>query len=161
MVSFQVANPEYTYYDNWGRYRHLAPLTVPELRQHVAPDGLFPDEHALIAAGLGEHLDLDDDDADLPAPPLGQIELTSQEHGVPRRVKYISVVVGPDDQPRQVWFDLTVNPAVAATLVVPDGFVALFAAVEDGQIMFGDGAIGVATGMHLLRQRGPVRRRYF
>jgi hypothetical protein len=161
MVSFQLANPEYTYYDNWGRYRHLPPLSVPELRQNVAVDGLFPDEHALIAAGLGEQLDLDDDDADLPVPSLGQIELTSQEHGVPRRVRYISVVVGPDDKPRQVWFDLTVNPAVAATLVVPDGFVALFAAVEDGQVMFMDQPVDAGTMMHLLGQRGLFDVSYF
>ncbi|MFE1458931.1 lonely Cys domain-containing protein [Streptomyces sp. NPDC058735] len=40
------------YVDNWGRYRRLAPLTEAELREHVAVDGRFPDEHALDAAGL-------------------------------------------------------------------------------------------------------------
>ncbi|MBT2895350.1 hypothetical protein HET64_01435 [Streptomyces sp. McG3] len=32
--------------DNWGRYWHLHPFTEQELRDHVARDGLFPDEHA-------------------------------------------------------------------------------------------------------------------
>ncbi|HBF81636.1 MAG TPA: hypothetical protein DD420_17365, partial [Streptomyces sp.] len=40
------------YVDNWGRYHRLAPLTEAELRQHVAVDGRFPDEHVLDAAGL-------------------------------------------------------------------------------------------------------------
>lgn len=40
------------YVDNWGRYHRLAPLTEAELREHVAVDGRFPDEHALDAAGL-------------------------------------------------------------------------------------------------------------
>jgi hypothetical protein len=34
----------FEYHDNWGRYRHLAPLTERELREHVALGGLFPDE---------------------------------------------------------------------------------------------------------------------
>ncbi|MEW2288535.1 hypothetical protein [Streptomyces sp. NPDC047841] len=35
-------------YENaWNRYRHLAPLTETELREHVAENGLFPDEIAL------------------------------------------------------------------------------------------------------------------
>lgn len=38
--------------DNWGRYHRLAPLTEAELRQHVAVDGRFPDEHVLDAAVL-------------------------------------------------------------------------------------------------------------
>ncbi|WP_202541861.1 hypothetical protein [Streptomyces sp. SID3915] len=40
------------YVDNWGRYHRLAPLTEAELRQHVAVDGRFPDEHVLDTAGL-------------------------------------------------------------------------------------------------------------
>ncbi len=31
-------------HDNWERYRHLPPLTERELREHVTPEGLFPDE---------------------------------------------------------------------------------------------------------------------
>ncbi|MGW2520808.1 hypothetical protein ACWC09_28075 [Streptomyces sp. NPDC001617] len=34
----------FEYHDNWERYRHLGPLTEQELRDHVADDGLFPDE---------------------------------------------------------------------------------------------------------------------
>jgi hypothetical protein len=34
----------FEYHDNWGRYRHLTPLTERELREHVALGGLFPDE---------------------------------------------------------------------------------------------------------------------
>lgn len=37
------------YVDNWGRYWRIAPLTEAELRDHVAVDGAFPDEHALDA----------------------------------------------------------------------------------------------------------------
>ncbi|WP_455356476.1 hypothetical protein [Streptomyces sp. SYSU K217416] len=39
------------YVDNWGRYWRIAPLTEAELREHVAVDGRFPDEHVLDAAG--------------------------------------------------------------------------------------------------------------
>jgi hypothetical protein len=39
------------YVDGWSRYRVLAPLTEAELREHVAQDGLFPDE---IAYGVRE-----------------------------------------------------------------------------------------------------------
>jgi hypothetical protein len=42
-----LARPELTYDDDWGRYWRLAPLTEKELREHVAVDGRFPDEHAL------------------------------------------------------------------------------------------------------------------
>ncbi|MFD7001005.1 lonely Cys domain-containing protein, partial [Streptomyces mirabilis] len=38
---------ELQYFDNWGRYWNIAPLTEQELRRHVARDGRFPDEHAL------------------------------------------------------------------------------------------------------------------
>ncbi|MDX3372959.1 hypothetical protein PV390_00955 [Streptomyces sp. ME02-6991-2A] len=34
------------YQDNWGRYWRVHPLTEQELRDHVARDGRFPDEHA-------------------------------------------------------------------------------------------------------------------
>ncbi|WP_234340878.1 lonely Cys domain-containing protein [Streptomyces sp. NRRL F-5630] len=38
------------YVGNWGRYRNIAPLTEAELREHVAVDGKFPDEHAADTA---------------------------------------------------------------------------------------------------------------
>ncbi|MFD4127173.1 hypothetical protein ACFXKK_10500 [Streptomyces globisporus] len=34
------------YQDNRGRYWNVYPLTEQELRERVARDGLFPDEHA-------------------------------------------------------------------------------------------------------------------
>nr|WP_256123343.1 hypothetical protein [Streptomyces sp. EN16] len=39
-------DPALDYRDNWGRYWNVHPLTEQELRDHVARDGLFPDEHA-------------------------------------------------------------------------------------------------------------------
>ncbi|MEV7653105.1 hypothetical protein AB0O39_02925 [Streptomyces anulatus] len=39
-------DPALDYRDNWGRYWNIHPLTEQELRDHVARDGLFPDEHA-------------------------------------------------------------------------------------------------------------------
>ncbi|MFJ6806659.1 hypothetical protein ACIQRK_11560 [Streptomyces anulatus] len=39
-------DPALDYRDNWGRYWNFHPLTEQELRDHVARDGLFPDEHA-------------------------------------------------------------------------------------------------------------------
>ncbi|MFH9478656.1 hypothetical protein ACH4L7_33190 [Streptomyces anulatus] len=39
-------DPALDYQDNWGRYWNVHPLTEQELRDHVARDGLFPDEHA-------------------------------------------------------------------------------------------------------------------
>ncbi|MGN5635892.1 hypothetical protein [Streptomyces sp. AC154] len=54
---------ELDYTDNWGRYWRIAPLTEAELREHVATDGRFPDEHALetTAGPAGTTLDLPDD----------------------------------------------------------------------------------------------------
>ncbi|WP_308370024.1 lonely Cys domain-containing protein [Streptomyces sp. McG3] len=63
------------YVDNWGRYWRIAPLTEAELRQHVAVDGLFPDEHALHPLG-GEELSGPADPAD-PA-----VAAWAQEHNV-------------------------------------------------------------------------------
>ncbi|WP_405194652.1 hypothetical protein [Streptomyces anulatus] len=42
-------DPALDYRDNWGRYWNIHPLTEQELRDHVARDGLFPDEHARAA----------------------------------------------------------------------------------------------------------------
>lgn len=42
---------ELDYTGNWGRYWRIAPLTEAELREHVATDGRFPDEHALGTTG--------------------------------------------------------------------------------------------------------------
>jgi hypothetical protein len=42
----ELADPNFTYLDNWGRYWHLPPVSEAELRAHVAETGLFPDEHA-------------------------------------------------------------------------------------------------------------------
>ncbi|CAM5641637.1 hypothetical protein SBADM41S_11778 [Streptomyces badius] len=39
-------DPALDYQDNWGRYWNIHPLTERELRERVARDGLFPDEHA-------------------------------------------------------------------------------------------------------------------
>ncbi|WP_146057691.1 lonely Cys domain-containing protein, partial [Streptomyces sp. SM10] len=39
-------DPALDYADNWGRYWNIHPLTERELRENVARDGLFPDEHA-------------------------------------------------------------------------------------------------------------------
>ncbi|MFE9241403.1 hypothetical protein [Streptomyces sp. NPDC007007] len=39
-------DPALDYRDNWGRYWNIHPLTEQELRDRVARDGLFPDEHA-------------------------------------------------------------------------------------------------------------------
>ncbi|WP_230543806.1 lonely Cys domain-containing protein, partial [Streptomyces griseus] len=39
-------DPALDYQDNWGRYWNVYPLTEQELRDHVARDGRFPDEHA-------------------------------------------------------------------------------------------------------------------
>ncbi|MET8844306.1 hypothetical protein ABZW67_29915 [Streptomyces rubiginosohelvolus] len=39
-------DPALGYQDNWGRYWNVYPLTEQELRDRVAGDGLFPDEHA-------------------------------------------------------------------------------------------------------------------
>ncbi|MDW4908109.1 hypothetical protein RB628_22865 [Streptomyces sp. ADMS] len=39
-------SPDLDYVDNWGRYWRIDPLTEAELREHVAVDGRFPDEHA-------------------------------------------------------------------------------------------------------------------
>ncbi|WP_354598858.1 hypothetical protein R1Y80_03095 [Streptomyces sp. JL1001] len=39
-------DPALDYQDNWGRYWNVYPLTEQELRDRVARDGLFPDEHA-------------------------------------------------------------------------------------------------------------------
>ncbi|MYV51228.1 hypothetical protein, partial [Streptomyces sp. SID3212] len=44
-------SPDLDYIDNWGRYWRIAPLTESELREHVAVDGGFPDEHAWDATG--------------------------------------------------------------------------------------------------------------
>ncbi|MFD8407120.1 hypothetical protein ACFV1G_20840 [Streptomyces anulatus] len=41
-------DPALDYRDNWGRYWNVHPLTEQELRDHVARDGLFPDEHARV-----------------------------------------------------------------------------------------------------------------
>ena len=46
MRGSQLGDPILTYRDSWDRYRHLAPLTEMELRQQVAPDRKFPEEHA-------------------------------------------------------------------------------------------------------------------
>ncbi|MFJ1801445.1 hypothetical protein [Streptomyces sp. NPDC088180] len=46
-------DPALDYQDNWGRYWNVHPLTERELRDHVARDGLFPDEHARAALDLG------------------------------------------------------------------------------------------------------------
>ncbi|MFD8803944.1 hypothetical protein, partial [Streptomyces atroolivaceus] len=39
-------DPALDYTDNWGRYWNVYPLDEQELRENVARDGLFPDEHA-------------------------------------------------------------------------------------------------------------------
>ncbi|MFD8445580.1 hypothetical protein ACFV11_23730 [Streptomyces globisporus] len=39
-------DPVLDYQDDWGRYWNVYPLTEQELRERVARDGLFPDEHA-------------------------------------------------------------------------------------------------------------------
>lgn len=39
-------DPALDYTDNWGRYWNVHPLGERELRENVARDGLFPDEHA-------------------------------------------------------------------------------------------------------------------
>ncbi|MEU5458314.1 hypothetical protein AB0H48_26580 [Streptomyces globisporus] len=39
-------DPVLDYQDDWGRYWNVYPLTQQELRERVARDGLFPDEHA-------------------------------------------------------------------------------------------------------------------
>ncbi|MYS28818.1 lonely Cys domain-containing protein, partial [Streptomyces sp. SID7804] len=39
-------DPRLDYTDNWGRYWNIHPFTEQELRENVARDGLFPDEHA-------------------------------------------------------------------------------------------------------------------
>ncbi|HWU06182.1 MAG TPA: hypothetical protein VN520_07285, partial [Streptomyces sp.] len=39
-------DPALDYTDNWGRYWNIYPLDEAELRENVARDGLFPDEHA-------------------------------------------------------------------------------------------------------------------
>ncbi|MEU1127394.1 lonely Cys domain-containing protein, partial [Streptomyces sp. NPDC005899] len=39
-------DPALDYTDNWGRYWNIHPLDERELRENVARDGLFPDEHA-------------------------------------------------------------------------------------------------------------------
>lgn len=52
-------DPVLDYQDNWGRYWNVHPLTEQELREHVARDGRFPDEHAQEVL-----------DADTPAPAL-------------------------------------------------------------------------------------------
>ncbi|MFE8008166.1 lonely Cys domain-containing protein [Streptomyces sp. NPDC057418] len=39
-------DPALDYTDNWGRYWNIHPLDEQELRENVARDGLFPDEHA-------------------------------------------------------------------------------------------------------------------
>lgn len=64
----KAESPDLDYTDNWGRYWRIAPLTEEELRTHVAVDGLFPDEHALMemeqpASGL-----LDGDPDRIPEP---------------------------------------------------------------------------------------------
>ncbi|CAD5987985.1 protein of unknown function [Streptomyces sp. KY75] len=56
-------DPALDYQDNWGRYWNIHPLTEQELREHVAREGRFPDEHAQ------EVLDADNP-APVPAPAL-------------------------------------------------------------------------------------------
>ena len=46
MRGSELGDSTLTYRDRWDRYRHLAPLTEQELRERVAPDGKFPEEHA-------------------------------------------------------------------------------------------------------------------
>ncbi|WP_234313532.1 lonely Cys domain-containing protein [Streptomyces globisporus] len=63
------------YVDNWGRYWRIAPLTEAELRQHVAVDGLFPDEHALRPFG--------DEELSGPADPADPaVAAWAQEHHI-------------------------------------------------------------------------------
>ncbi|MBK3559650.1 hypothetical protein JHN55_24630, partial [Streptomyces sp. MBT56] len=63
------------YIDNWGRYWRIAPLTEAELRQHVAVDGLFPDEHALHPFG--------DEELSGPADPADpEVAAWAQEHHI-------------------------------------------------------------------------------
>jgi hypothetical protein len=54
--------PELFYDNSWGRYWRLPLLTEEELRQHVAREGKFPDEHALqlmeLPAGHVNRLDV-------------------------------------------------------------------------------------------------------
>jgi hypothetical protein len=45
-------DPAWDYVDDWSRYRKLYPLSEEELREKVAWDGLFPDEHVLDLVGL-------------------------------------------------------------------------------------------------------------
>ncbi|MFE4690582.1 lonely Cys domain-containing protein, partial [Streptomyces sp. NPDC056749] len=71
-------DPALDYADNWGRYWNIHPLTEQELRENVARDGLFPDEHAqalldgqapLPATGTGTRGGVADTHAALPHRP--------------------------------------------------------------------------------------------
>src|SRR5262249_54541206 len=62
-------DPKLRYSDSWGRYWDISPLTVRELRVHVAKDGNLPDEHVWELAGTwGAALDYGD--SPIPPPPL-------------------------------------------------------------------------------------------
>ncbi|MCG8920460.1 hypothetical protein L6E12_32305 [Actinokineospora sp. PR83] len=47
MRAAEFVDPALLYDDNFGRYHRFGPLSEQELRDNVAVDGLFPDEHAL------------------------------------------------------------------------------------------------------------------
>ncbi|WP_234314857.1 lonely Cys domain-containing protein [Streptomyces sp. NRRL F-5135] len=84
------------YVNNWGRYWRIAPLTEAELREHVAVDGKFPDEHATETAGRpagGER----DDPAD-PADPAAA-EWSADHRDVLEDVLDVLTALGPLDPP--------------------------------------------------------------
>ncbi|MGO4752672.1 hypothetical protein AB4212_29390, partial [Streptomyces sp. 2MCAF27] len=90
--------PDLDYIDNWGRYRRIAPLTEAELREHVATDGRFPDEHALDATegptGIGSD-DAWDDASDGPADQEAAEWLAAHRDTL-EDVRDVLVALGPD-----------------------------------------------------------------
>ncbi|MGW4240828.1 lonely Cys domain-containing protein [Streptomyces sp. NPDC004749] len=84
------------YVNNWGRYWSIAPLTEVELREHVAVDGKFPDEHASETTGWpagGER----DEPAD-PADPA-VAEWSADHRDVLEDVLDVLTALGPLDPP--------------------------------------------------------------
>ena len=104
MRGAQLGDSTLTYRDSWDRYRHLAPLSEQELRQHVAPDGMFPEEHAW------EQVPLDLDEREPAASQFAHLPTVD-----PPTYLVLDAAAGKD--PKQVVSDRLRGPAVLVTSV--------------------------------------------
>lgn len=90
---------ELDYTGNWGRYWRIAPLTEAELREHVATDGRFPDEHAL---GTAPDLPGDPETPDPPGDPALIAWLAAHQNSLEDVLRILEalspdILSGPDD----------------------------------------------------------------